>query len=746
MTTTTRTSHRVVVTDMHCASCATAVEKGLRRLPGVVEAELTFATERCDLVYDPAITDLKAIKARIVQMGYGALEEGELAQREEAHVRDLRLQWRRLVWAWLLGTPIFVLMVADWVGLGTVMPGERLMMFAFATPLIATVGLPYYRGAWQALRYGHSATTDVLIALGFSAAYLYSVVAFFAGRPTYFDTSAMVLTFVTTGKYLKVRATATSSQAVRRLVGLQARTAEIVDQTGATREVPIDDVEVGDRLLIRPGARIPLDGSVTVGQSLVDESMLTGESFPLTKKPGDRVLAGTLNQSQLLRIRVEKIGRETTLAGIITLLDSTQSGKPAVLELSDRISAVFVPGVLVISAATFTVWMVLGAGAGGGVGAALAHAVAVLVIACPCAVSLAPGTAIAVATGEAAHRGCLIKGPTVLEDLQRARVVVFDKTGTLTHGRPTVTNLVLHPGWGREDVLRYAAAAEASSEHPLAAAITQAATDLGLPVPPATTSQTVPGRGVRALVDGHHVVVGSPRLINEATDGTATWEIASDGHISVGVAVDGRFAATLWLADPIRPEAPAVVAHLQARGTRVVMLTGDHHATAAAVAEEVGIDEVRAEVLPGGKVEVVRDLQTDDTCDGKDTGGSAGVIVAMVGDGLNDAAALAQADIGIALGTGTDVAAEASDLTLLREDLTGVIDTITLSRRAYRVIVQNFVYAFAFNGIGLPIAAAGMLNPVFAALSMGISSVAVVTNSLRLRGSRIEEIQESRRT
>ena len=710
-------THRLVVTDMHCASCAGAIERGLRKLPGVVDAELTFATERCEIVYQPAMTGIKQVKARITDIGFGALEEDEAAAREEAQVRDLRLQQRRLVTAWLLGGPIFVLMGAGWLGFQHLVPGESTVMFALATPLLAATGWPYYRAAWQALRYGRTATTDVLISLGFSAAFFYSVAAYFLGRPTYFDTSAMVLTFVTTGKYLKVRATATSSQAVRRLVGLQARTAHRVTTDGSEADVAIDAIAVGDTLAIRPGERIPLDGTVATGSTVVDESMLTGESFQVPKTAGAKVLAGTLNRSQPIRITVDKIGRDTTLAQIIRLLDETQAGKPKVLDLSDKISAVFVPVVLTLAGVTFAVWLALGAGPGG----ALAHAVAVLVIACPCAVSLAPGTAIAVATGEAARRGTLIKGPAVLERLQLASVIVFDKTGTLTQGSPTVTAVYPEAAWQPEELLALAAAAETGSEHPLAEAIRTAARTRGLALPDGVESDVVPGNGVRAYVDGRTVAVGSPRFLTDQTDSEVTWSIPSDGQITVGIAIDGGFAGTLELADPLRPEAHAVVSELARRGNRVVMLTGDQHPTAAAVAVRLGITDIRAEVLPADKVAAIRELQRD------------GVVVAMVGDGLNDAAALAQADIGVAIGAGADVAAEASDLTLLRDDLTGVLDAITLSRRAYRIIIQNFVYAFCFNGIGLPVAAAGFLSPVFAAASMGVSSIAVVTNSLRLR-------------
>lgn len=712
-------THRLVVTDMHCASCASAVERGLHRMPGVLDVELTFATEKCDIVYDPSLINLKQVKARIVDIGFGALEEDEAVAREAAHVRDLRLQKRRLVWAWVLGGPIFVLMAAGWVGVHHLVAGEQSIMFALATPLLAAAGWPYYTAAWQALRYGRTATTDVLISLGFSAAFFYSVAAYVTGRPTYFDTSAMVLTFVTTGKYLKIRATATSTESVRRLVGLQARTAHRINHDGSQAEVPIDAVAVGDVLAIRPGERIPLDGTVRTGTTVVDESMLTGESFPIPKTTGDVVLAGTLNRTQPLTIGVDKIGRETTLAQIIRLLEDTQASKPAVLDLSDKIAAVFVPTVLGIAAITLLVWLGLGVATG----TALAHAVAVLVIACPCAVSLAPGTAIAVATGAAARRGTLIKGPIVLERLQRADVVVFDKTGTLTQGTPAVTDVRPEPGNTAEDLVRVAAAAEAASEHPLADAIRRAATDRAVAIPAIEDTTVVPGGGVIAHVEGRCIVIGSARFLSIQTGQAVSWPPAPDGQITVGVGIDGGFAGTLVFADPLRPGTASVVGSLIDSGMHVVMLTGDQHSTATAVAAQLGIADVRAEVLPEGKVAAICELQAE------------GSVVAMVGDGLNDAAALAQADVGIALGAGTDVAAEASDLTLLHDNLTGVLDAIILSRRTYRIVIGNFLYAFCFNGIGLPIAAAGFLNPVLAAASMGISSIAVVGNSLRLRRS-----------
>ncbi len=736
-----------IVTGMHCSSCARAVERAVQRTPGVLQAELTFATEKLVVRYDPTAIDVAGIKAVVRQVGFTALAEGEAQEtREQAHLRQLREAWSRVVWSWILGAPVMVMMIASWLWPDFTFTGyvwgDRLIGFLSTTPLL-WVGRKYFLGAYQALRYARVATADVLISVGAGSAYLYSVLAqFLLGSPnTYYDIAAMVITFISTGSYLKARATARASEAIRTLVSLQARTARVL-RDGQEREVPIDHVRHGDVVVVRPGERIPVDGVVKAGEAAVDESMLTGESMPVEKGTGDRVAAGTLNQSGLLHVEATGLGRETMLSQIIHLVERAQAEKVPILELTDRLAAYLVPLVLLFAGAVFAGWALFYPGPDRWLQAVF-HMVAVLVISCPCALTLAPGTALMVAAGQAARHGILIKSGTVLENAHRLTHVVFDKTGTLTRGQPAVTDVVAGADSGPAEVLRLAAAAELGSEHPLAQAIVRHAREAGMDLPQPAAFQALPGLGVVAQVDGQRVLVGSARLIEaHLPGGAAAWEgwaerkaaLEAEGKTAMLVAIGDRVAGLIAVADTLRPEARQAVAELQAMGLEVVMLTGDNRRTARAVARELGIRQVIAEVLPQDKVRTVQELQQRSverpTLLGRRLGRA---LVAMVGDGINDAPALAQADVGIALGTGTDVAAEASDLTVLRSDLMGVVAAIRLGRQTFRVIRQNFVYAFLFNGLGLPLAALGYLPPIVASASMGISSLLVVGNSLRLR-------------
>ena len=711
-------SARFVVTGMHCSSCAIAIERALLRIPGVVTAELTFATEKVGIVYDPRAGNTARFRKAIESVGFGTLTEDDAAARESAQVRDVRLQRRRLMLAGVFGGPILIHMILSWFHL---VPPNRLLLFAFATPLQLAIGWHYYRASYQALRYARVATSDVLVAIGSTAAYAYSVATtFWIDGPVYYDTQAMVLVFVMIGKYLKVAATSKSTEAVRALVGLQARTAHVVNpETGRLREVPIDDVHVGDVVAVRQGERAPLDGSVAEGEASFDEAMLTGESVPVVKRSGDAIIAGSISVLGSIRLRVERVGADTTLAQIIRLVESAQGGKIAVMDLADRISYVFVPAVIALAAITFASWTLHGSR----IEVALAHAVAALVIACPCALSLAPGTAIAVATGEAARRGVLIKGGRILEHAHRLNVVLLDKTGTLTRGRPTLAAVVSARAVDRAYAHALAAALEEQSVHPLASAIVAEAPEER---PLVGEVRTIPGAGMQATIDRGVARVG--RLSWLRAEGVELDELrdAADGFERqamsvVGVALDERLLAVFGVIDEIKPHAAEAVAALHARGLRVAMVTGDNLGTANRVAAAVGITEVYADVRPDGKAEIVRDLQR------------AGLRVAVVGDGINDAPALGQADVGIAMGTGSDVAAAASDITLIGDDLRAIASSIALSHAAFRIIAQNFIFAFGFNGVGLPIAALGFLNPVLAASSMAVSSAAVVGNSLRLR-------------
>ncbi|MDQ6694097.1 MAG: copper-translocating P-type ATPase, partial [Chloroflexota bacterium] len=712
---------------------------------GVEDAELTFATEKLRVTHDPLVITTKGIKAVVEKVGFGALDEGEaLETREEAHLRQVRESRKRVVLAWALATPVFVMMVVSWFWPQFYFTGyfwwDRVICFLFTTPLLFWVGRKFFLGAYQAVRYAHVATADVLISMGAGSAYLYSVVAQFGfGNPnTYYDIAAMVITLISTGSYLKTRATARASEAIHNLISLQPRKARVLRE-GTEHEVAIDEVRHGDTVVVRPGERIPIDGVVTSGSSAVDESMLTGESMPFEKLPGSKVSAGTISRNGLLKVEVSGLGRETMLSQIIKLVEQAQSEKVPILEFTDRLSTYLVPVVLVLGVAVFAGWALLYNGPDRWM-QAVAHAVAVMVISCPCALTLAPGTALMVASGDAARSGILIRSGQVLENAHRLSHIVFDKTGTLTKGEPQVTDVLVAPGFREVEMLRLAASAERGSEHPLADAVIRCAQGKGATLDEPDEFRAITGRGIIAQVGGRRVAIGNTGLLDEyRVSSRPAWTerkeaMEGDGKTVVVVAVDDTIAGLIAIADTVKPEAKWAIAQLRNMGIYVTMLTGDNRRTAHAIALQIGVDRVIAEVLPQQKVEEVKKLQQgtlprrtpwrmrEETA-----------LVAMVGDGINDAPALAQADIGIAIGTGTDVAAEASDVTLITGDLRGVVKTISLSRASLRVIKQNFVYAFIFNGLGLPFAALGILPPIVASASMGVSSLLVVGNSLRLK-------------
>lgn len=716
----------LIVTGMHCSSCAKAIEKAVQRKDGVKAAELTFATEKLIIQHDPEKIEVSELKEIVRKVGFKAILENETEEtREEAHIRHLKFEKNRLQWAWTLGFPIFLMMIIRWFVPDFQFTGERYLMFALATPLQFIVARKYYLGAYQALRYGRTATTDLLISLGSSAAYFFSVATtFFVEGPAYFDTAAMVVTFITTGSYLKASANSRASEAIRNLVGLQARTANVI-RNGNEVEVFIDDVQIGEKVQVRPGERIPVDGVVIEGTSSVDESMLTGESIPVTKKPGDEAIAATMNKNGLLTIEVTKVGRQTMISQVILLVENAQAAKIPLLELTDRLAQVIIPFVILLSGLTFTGWWIFGSHAS--LVTAVASAVAVLVLSCPCALTLAPGTAIMVGTGEAAKNGILIKSGAVLEYAYKLKHIVFDKTGTLTKGEPEVTNIQAFDGFTEESIWLLAASAEKGSEHPLGEAIVKSALAKKIVLASPHDFEAIPGHGIQADVEGKKIAIGNLRLMKKVTQhDLAPFEnpmeaLEHEGKTVMLIAVDGQIAGLIAVADTVKEEAKEAVQTLQQMGIHVTMLTGDNERTAAAIARQVGMDRVVANVLPDQKVEEVVRLQKD------------GALVAMVGDGINDAPALAQSNIGIAIGTGTDVAAEASDITLIQGNLMGVVQAIQLSRSTFAIIKQNFIYAFIFNGIGLPFAALGLLSPVLASLAMAISSMIVVGNSLRLR-------------
>ncbi len=620
-------------------------------------------------------------------------------------------------------------------------------------------GWQFYRGAWAALKH-RSADMNTLIAVGTGAAYLYSVAAtlfpgFFAGAtgqdpmgmaghaghgataapsaPVYFEAASVIIALILLGRLLESRAKGQTGEAIRRLMGLQAKTARVVRQ-GRERDVPVEEVEPGDVVLVRPGEKVPVDGVVLDGASAVDESMLTGESLPVEKKAGDEVFGATLNKTGAFRFTATKVGKDTALQQIVKLVQDAQGQKAPIARLADVISGIFTPIVLSIAVATFVLWYVL-APTEVRFTLALVNFVAVLIIACPCALGLATPTAILVGTGKGAENGVLVKGGEALETAHKLQTIVLDKTGTITEGRPALTDVVAAPGMAEDELLRLAASAEFGSEHPLGEAIVRGAQERNLSLGGATSFRALAGHGIEAEVEGKRLLLGNAKLMREQNVALAGSEeragaLAENGKTPMYVAVDGRLAGLLAVADPVKPESKAAIAALKRQGLEVVMMTGDNQKTADAVAREVGVDRVLAEVLPEGKATEVRRLQEEEKR-----------VVGMVGDGINDAPALAQADVGIAIGTGTDVAMEASDITLLKGDLRDVVTAIALSKATLRTVKQNLFWAFLYNTIGIPVAAGllypmtgWLLSPIIASLAMSLSSVSVVTNSLRLRG------------
>ncbi|SER78550.1 heavy metal translocating P-type ATPase [Psychrobacillus sp. OK032] len=728
----------IAITGMTCAACATRIEKGLNKLVGVSSANVNLALENATIEYNPSEVSVGDIIARVEKLGYGALNKDN--EKDTVDFRELAIQKqkRKFIIAAILSLPLLWTMVGHFSFTSFIYMPEILMnpwvQMALATPVQFIIGWQFYVSAYKALRNG-SANMDVLVVMGTSAAYFYSVyqaivtIGEHHAAQLYFETSAVLITLIILGKLFEAKAKGRSSEAIKKLMGLQAKTALVV-RNGAELEIPLEEVVTGDTILVKPGEKIPVDGEVLEGNTAIDESMLTGESIPVDKTIGDSVFGSTINKNGFLKMKATKIGQDTVLSQIIKVVEDAQGSKAPIQRLADKISGVFVPIVIGIAVITFLVWIIWVKP--GEITPALEALIAVLVIACPCALGLATPTSIMAGSGRSAEFGILFKGGEHLETTHHIDTVIVDKTGTVTNGKPELTDVIVAQGVLEGEFLSLIGAAEKQSEHPLAAAIVQGIQDKGISLREVQKFEAVPGYGVKTIVDQKDILVGTRKLMNQHNIDISNIlpmmeTLEANGKTAMLASIDGEYAGLIAVADTIKETSKKAIKRLKEMNIDVIMMTGDNKRTATAIGKEVGIAHVIAEVLPEGKAEEVKKLQ------------ASGKKVAMVGDGINDAPALAVADIGMAIGTGTDVAMEAADITLIRGDLNSIADAIIMSHKTMGNIKQNLFWAFAYNTLGIPIAAVGLLAPWVAGAAMAFSSVSVVLNALRLQRVKLDK-------
>lgn len=733
------------VLGMTCASCVNRVQTALSQVPGVIEATVNFATEKASIEYIPNLVKIKDLTKTTAAIGYTLVEvEEEQLVDKEAQIRqtEFRQLKNKFLTGLLLVAPLFLLVHWDKLGLSAILPfsgpANFMLQLLLQTPVQFWVGWQFYKGAVAAARH-RTSDMNTLIAVGTSAAYLYSILATFfphlfaaegLAPRVYYDTAGAIIVLILLGRLLEARAKGQTSEAIKKLIGLQAKTATVL-VNGEAHELPVEEVLIGDTVIVKPGEKIPVDGEILDGHSSVDESMVTGESIPVEKTVGDEVVGATINKTGTFKFKATKVGKDTMLAQIIKMVEEAQGSKPPIARLVDVIASYFVPTVIGIASITFFIWYFFGPAPA--LTYAVLNFVAVMIIACPCALGLATPTSIMVGTGKGAEHGILIRGGEALETAHKLNAIVLDKTGTITRGEPAVTDVLTVEGYETKEILGLSASAEKGSEHPLGEAILKKAREDDLDLADAIDFNAIPGHGIEATIDGKNVLLGNTRLMNDRDidlkDLPQQAEaLSSEGKTPMWIAADGYIAGIIAVADTLKENSRTAVAALHKLGLEVIMLTGDNKRTADAIANQIGIDRTLADVLPEGKASEIKKLQAENKK------------VAMVGDGINDAPALAQADVGLAIGTGTDVAMESSDITLITGDLTGVITAIALSKATIRNIKQNLFWAFAYNTILIPVAAGVLfpffgilLNPIFAAAAMALSSVTVVTNALRLK-------------